>query len=206
MSSDAKPKPRRPKTFGMVMPGASGHSIMKILQESGTTDSDRALGIVWGSVVEMCLDHAIRDSFHYHKKIFDNRFHSSAPFGSFAVKIDLGFLTGLYSESAWRDFVILKDIRNKFAHDAEVSSFDDDSISALCGNFKLIERYAGDNEEAAEKREPQGHLPISEWRRWVFTHDLKGELSYPCGRFMLTVQVLTWALSAKPNPKREPHF
>jgi DNA-binding MltR family transcriptional regulator len=58
-------------------------------------------------------------------------FHSSAPLGSFAAKIRLAHLLGLISKDFYSDLEMMKEIRNRFAHDLSAVSFDQQSISPI---------------------------------------------------------------------------
>lgn len=107
--------------------------------------SDRAVAVLAGSIVETYLTRLVRHHLHDPDgKVWAQRAHPSGPFGSFALKIDLAFMVGLISEEARKDLIVIKDVRNRFAHDLDVSGFDDQSIAAKCENLTLIDQHIGD--------------------------------------------------------------
>ena len=64
--------------------------------------------------------------------------------GTFTTKIHLGFLVGIYGKAAHKDLLIVKDIRNAFAHSLEISSFKSDRIKSWTANLTFCDRYAAD--------------------------------------------------------------
>lgn len=106
-------------------------------------DSDRAVGIVGGSIVEQRLTELLLSRFpsgDIKEKIVERLFQSGGALGSFSVKIDAAYLFGLLTDVAWRELVTIKDIRNRFAHYLDISSFQNDRIKGLVANLKLIEQ------------------------------------------------------------------
>ena len=70
------------------------------------TDSDRAAGIVAGSIVEQRLKGYTVSRFpktDTAQQRLTDLFHSSAAFGSFSVKIDATYLFGLINEQSHKD-------------------------------------------------------------------------------------------------------
>jgi len=108
--------------------------------------SDRAAAVLAGSLVETRLTTFLRHRVNYDKKIWDKLTHSSAPLGTFSVKIDIAFLFGFISRLAHDDLVIVKEIRNRFAHDLELRDFGSQSIRDKCFNLRLVETYVVDHE------------------------------------------------------------
>jgi DNA-binding MltR family transcriptional regulator len=115
--------------------------------------SDRAVGIVIASIVEVHLTtlikgSLIKDSVSINGEAVDSlMFRSSGPLGSFSAKIRLAYLLGLISEECFRDLENMKNIRNQFAHHLEIGSFDVPTIADKCKNFKLVERYVINDKE-----------------------------------------------------------
>jgi DNA-binding MltR family transcriptional regulator len=123
---------------------------MAVLAEINQGASDRALGIIAASVVEIHLTKLIKDAFIMETTIKDKQtvrgqmFHSSGPLGAFSNKIRLAYLMGLISPGFFKDLEIMKEIRNRFAHYTEIGSFDHEEISSRCANFRLVDRYVTD--------------------------------------------------------------
>jgi hypothetical protein len=89
-------------------------------------DSDRAAGIVAGSIAEIRLEQALRSIMKADQAtIATELFRPSGPLGPFRTKIDLAFMLGILSGDAYKDLTNIKNIRNDFAHKLEMDAFDD---------------------------------------------------------------------------------
>lgn len=107
-------------------------------------DSDRGVGIVLAAFVSdeltRCVTRYLDHSTSEHRDRIKYLTHSSGPLGAFGTQIDLGWLLGIYSKASWRDLVRIKDIRNLFAHEYEVSSFTYPQVKALCDAIGIVDR------------------------------------------------------------------
>ncbi|WP_452181346.1 MltR family transcriptional regulator [Heyndrickxia sporothermodurans] len=65
----------------------------------------------------------------------------SAPLGTFSTRTTAAYALGLISEKEFKEINTLREIRNKFAHQVQVS-FDDQSISDLCKNLTMTAKEA----------------------------------------------------------------
>ena len=112
--------------------------------EALETDSDRGAAIVAASFVEDMLAvkirHLMRDDKAAHSPL-NEFFRSSGPLGSFSAKIQFGFLMRLYGVKVSKELDIIKNVRNKFAHQVEHTTFKDQAIKDLTANLKIIEGY-----------------------------------------------------------------
>jgi hypothetical protein len=164
------------------------------------TGSDRAVAIVGGSIVETSLTDALKIHLHESKKITDELFRSTGAFGMFTTKVHLGFLIGLYGEAAHRDFIVIKDIRNAFAHSLGVTDFETPRIKALTNNLTLCERYTIDqNAVETEEGTNKGRFP-KDWRWWCSIPNLEQNLQVPRERYVIAAQVLTYGLMIPGGP------
>lgn len=124
---------------------------------SPATSTDRAVAILGGSLVERRLALAIDSEINHLKAIDDEMFKGVGPLASFAAKVHLGYMLGLYGERAWRELRTIKDIRNRFAHSLDMSSFESQKITAWCGNLTLAEMCFGEdqnNDLSKQRRTP----------------------------------------------------
>jgi DNA-binding MltR family transcriptional regulator len=123
---------------------------MAVLAEINRGASDRALGIIAASLVEIHLTKLIRQVFITETKsggketVQEWMFHSSGPLGAFSNKIRLAYLMGLISAEFFKNLEIMRDIRNRFAHRTEIGSFDIPEISSRCFNFTIVDKYVID--------------------------------------------------------------
>jgi DNA-binding MltR family transcriptional regulator len=114
------------------------NDIRQTLRELEHT-SDRAAGIVGAVLVDESLTALLKSRLAPDENLLNELFRSSGPLGPFSVKINLGFLMGLYSKDAWKELDTIKNIRNQFAHYAP-RSFAYQSINDLANNLSLSER------------------------------------------------------------------
>jgi DNA-binding MltR family transcriptional regulator len=102
--------------------------------------SDRASAIVASSLIETRLNQIIHLRLSDEPKILKELFRASGPLGNFSTKIDLALLLGLIGKEAHGDLIVLKKVRNEFAHKLDTITFDTLKIQTLCANFVLIEK------------------------------------------------------------------
>jgi len=78
--------------------------------------------------------------------------NTSAPLGSFGSRLTMSYAIGLIDKDDLDILRTIKKIRNKFAHDLDIS-FDSQSIDSLCDTLKLRAtevKYSNDNPEKRE--------------------------------------------------------
>jgi DNA-binding MltR family transcriptional regulator len=123
-----------------------------------------------------------------HKKVEERLFMPSGPLGSFAVKIDLVHLLGLLSADGYHDMVIMKDIRNAFAHRLGIRDFKTPTIRDRCLNLRMIETHVGDTKfQAGESI--LSLAPDDRPRLRVFNYARKKK--QPRQRYLVTAQLIT---------------
>jgi hypothetical protein len=164
------------------------------------TGSDRAVAIVGGSIVETSLTDALKIHLHESKKVTDELFRSTGAFGMFATKVHLGLLTGLYGEAAHRDLIVIKDIRNAFAHSLEITDFETPRIKDLVNNLRLCERYSIDQEAIDTEAGRNAGASPKDWRWWCSVPNLEKNLQIPRERYVIAAQVLTYGLMIPGGP------
>jgi hypothetical protein len=105
--------------------------------------SDRALAVVMGSMVERAIEHTLRTRLRpeNHKELFG----FNGPLGTFSNKILIGYALALYGKDVRRDLNYIRHIRNAAAHSKRPISFKDKIISeatALLCAADLLENKA----------------------------------------------------------------
>lgn len=94
--------------------------------------TDRGVAIVGAAYVDIVLREAITarlcDLSDIMKLLFENR----GPLQDFGSRIQMAFALGAYGRRAYSDLLIIKDIRNAFAHSAEAMDFDHSDVARLC--------------------------------------------------------------------------
>lgn len=102
--------------------------------------SDRAAGIVSGSILEEILQRMITAFLMSHPNISKTMFDGVSPLSTFAAKIDLSYHLGLINETEYKDLNLIKKIRNEFAHSIKAISFDTNIIKDRCQELKTLQQ------------------------------------------------------------------
>lgn len=163
-------------------------------------DSDRAAGIVGGSIVEKRLEQALKSRLRDEKpQLLQEMFRPSGPLGPFSVKINLAFLQSFLTETAYKDLSTLKSIRNDFAHDLELDSFEIPTIRDRCSNLRVVNKHVG------PVPSPDDPSPRSDFYLGLPNHEEK--LSNPRFRYVMTAMIIGNALGeAADQTEKNPPF
>jgi hypothetical protein len=106
------------------------------LAEEIDKQRDRGAAILAASVLEDHLTEVIKTRLERNAKIEARMFKGYGPLASFAAKIDLGFLLGLYSLQVHKQLNYIRAIRNEFAHNLDPLSFRSQRIKDLCAHLQ----------------------------------------------------------------------
>jgi hypothetical protein len=99
--------------------------------------SDRATAIVAAAFVEDHLTTLLHSRMARDARVIKEAFRAGGPLGDFGTKITLGYLTGAYSDAAFKELNTIQFIRNRFAHSLATNSFLVQQIRDRCVNLKL---------------------------------------------------------------------
>ena len=104
---------------------------------------DRTAGLVWPILIDRRLRATIEGRWKDDSKgdVLRNLFEVSGPLGDAGARVRVGFAIGLYDEDMFSDLKLVVNIRNSFAHEPGVHSFDDSPIQDHVGNFRLVDKY-----------------------------------------------------------------
>jgi hypothetical protein len=117
------------------------HKDWPVIDEIEKTN-DRVTAIVGAALVEDRLETAIKVLLHEHDKLTPRMFSGTGPLASFATQANLGFLLGIYRENIWANLSRMARIRNVFAHELEVNTFDHDQVKDLMNNLDVVENLS----------------------------------------------------------------
>lgn len=155
-------------------------------------DSDRAAGIVAGSITETRLAEALKSRLKNDKPgIVADLFQPSGALGSFRTKIDLSYLMGLISDVAFKDLTIIKNIRNDFAHKLNVDTFDFQSIRDRCMNLSMIEDFVGPVPDTSIVLSADFIQKSTERKFFLGLPDYETKIKDPRFRFTMTAQIIS---------------
>lgn len=162
--------------------------------------SDRAIGIIAASLVEIHLLKLIKQTFITETKsngketTQETMFRSSGPLGSFSSRIQLAYIMGLISAELFKDLTTIKDIRNRFAHYTEMGSFKVPEISSRCFHLTLVDKYIMDPDNGVYG-DPST----------IFAYQISGaaqKLKDPKERYILGTQIISMGIQhGTVNPK-----
>lgn len=119
-----------------------------ILAEMQKSD-DRTAAILGAAMLDEALLAALRKRLRP-GDVSDGLLRPSGALGAFDARGKLAYALGIMGELTYKDFKILRDIRNHFAHVALVPApsgrprslgFESDRIRGWCGNLGLPEHY-----------------------------------------------------------------
>ncbi|MDR3544076.1 MAG: hypothetical protein P4L69_24435 [Desulfosporosinus sp.] len=103
-----------------------------ITSQAMAQESDRGCAIIGTAYLDILLrssiEHQIRPMADLRQKLFENR----GAMQDFSARITIAYAFKIIGHGAYADLNIMREIRNAFAHGAEVLSFDRDDIGELC--------------------------------------------------------------------------
>jgi len=101
-------------------------------------DSNRAVAVVWPAIVENRLTDALRACMRPDERVANELFRPEGALGTFAQKIKLGYMLGLYQEDLKDDLVLLAKIRNAFAHRVDITGFETSPVRDWMDNMTTL--------------------------------------------------------------------
>jgi hypothetical protein len=101
-------------------------------------ESDRGAAILAGSFTEHALGRYLRFRMK-DPKVADDLFAPMAPLANFAQRIAIAYAFGLIPEILYRDFDIIRRIRNHFAHHPMDASFSVPEVRQLAARLSSME-------------------------------------------------------------------
>lgn len=100
--------------------------------------SDRVAAIVGGAYVQEALVIGLRHYLIADKNVFARLFEKSGPLSTFEAQINLAYLCSFISKELRDDLIIIKKVRNDFAHRLDTASFEDQQNRDLIGNLTYL--------------------------------------------------------------------
>lgn len=105
----------------------------KLTEEERTAfydhSSDRAMAIVIAAIIENHLTALLRLLMRRDEKLADELFRPTGPLGPFGTKIRIAYMLRTFSVETYKDLICFTKIRNRFAHDLSVTSFENQAIT-----------------------------------------------------------------------------
>jgi hypothetical protein len=121
-------------------------------------DRDRA--IVLSAIAENHLTSLLQLLMLRHEKeISGQLFNPSGPLGPFRTKIRVAYMLRIIPPEVYKDLILVSKIRNKFAHDLSVKSFDDQKITDWVKSMHHYKMFLNSVRTFQEKAERESSLP-----------------------------------------------
>jgi hypothetical protein len=153
--------------------------------------NDRACGVLNASWVEQSLETAIsRTLARPASKLFD----TEGSFPTFSVKIQMAYALGLFGEKTNHDLLLIRTMRNGFAHCQLPLRFDIPEVKAVCDHLSLPDT------DARVLPKVVYDSPVDDPEPW-------GNLSHPKTRFVVCCYTIIYHLfddgrKAGPPPRQ----
>jgi hypothetical protein len=164
------------------------------------TGSDRVAGIVTPAFLEELLTTVLRNHLHQDIKLLNEILKPGGPLGDFGVKINMAFLVGIISDRASKDLHRIRKIRNEFAHNATLNTFDQSPIRDWAIALTIPNWYKAEGKiKPSDNAEPKTIRVPSD-------KDI-AKLSTPRGRFHVSCKCFFTALAVtEPRTPVNPQF
>ncbi|MCJ2121020.1 hypothetical protein [Methylobacterium sp. J-077] len=160
-------------------------------------ENDRTAAIVIGSFLDDFLLLALKSRLVDSPEL-DNYFKPDGACGSMGAKCRLGLLLGLYTRPFYKDLRRMGDIRNIFAHNIDIDSFNHDRVKNICGNLTIVKSNVW-----LDGQDPPWQ-PINHYFNWGRTAEkYQRETREPKWIYFNSWNILSqWLLNAAANPSR----
>jgi hypothetical protein len=106
------------------------------------SESERSAAILAAALLDDQIK-SLLEKFLVPDKDQTKMFNTYAPLSTFSGKVEMAYLLGLIPQDIRDDLVIVRKIRNLFAHRVEDVAFDKPPVSDLARNLKTIEWFLG---------------------------------------------------------------
>jgi DNA-binding MltR family transcriptional regulator len=133
-------------------------------------ESDRGIALIMVAYLDDVLAGALRAALVDDKEAAEVLFGPHGSASSLSERINLAYMVGLIGPRMRDDMIILKDIRNAFAHYHHDVKFEDQDIDARCHNFKTLPKYRQDAKASMNALRERLKVKEMSSARWVFCY------------------------------------
>lgn len=106
-------------------------------------ESDRGCVLVAASMLESLLEQDLRREVSRNgmsNRYINHAFDANGPLGTFSAKILIAKGFGLINEQVFQDLMVIRKLRNQFAHSIDLASFADEKVIAKVNSLRVIKR------------------------------------------------------------------
>jgi DNA-binding MltR family transcriptional regulator len=101
-------------------------------------ETDRSAAILIAGMIDYWLRHLLQARFVEDAEVVDNLLENERPLGTLGSRIAVAYCLGLITESERKDLIVIKNIRNKFAHQLHGITFSSKVIGDECDKLKGV--------------------------------------------------------------------
>lgn len=101
------------------------------------SNSDRGIVLICASIIDQILEEMLKGFLIDNPKVDKDLFKGNGPLQGFDQKIKMAFYLGLISKNEFNNIIYLQRVRNKFAHQVNGISFENEAIKNVCQNFNI---------------------------------------------------------------------
>ena len=106
--------------------------------------TDRAAAVVAGCILDDLLKSMLTAFFLQDINLDEKMFKGMAPLSTFSAKINIAYCTGLINKKQYNNLMLVKKIRDLFAHSVEDLTFDTPKIRDRCIQLKNFNKKPQD--------------------------------------------------------------
>jgi hypothetical protein len=111
------------------------HAQRDAMEQEFYGPSDRACGILFASWVELLVERAIK--YRLKPNASPALFDYDGPLGTFSHKISMAYGLGLFGQKTNHDLLLIRTLRNEFAHCQLPLHFEIPEVKSLCDHLML---------------------------------------------------------------------
>ncbi len=141
MADEPVPAEHWADSIALPMSPEQWDSIQKGLAEA-LQAKERVEGIVYLCSLDLVLEQLLRAVMIDDESV-DELMKEGQALQSFSIKLRLAYALGLIPEAMRKDLMYLNKIRNEFAHNGEIKSFDEAPICDWCANLSTMKGRDG---------------------------------------------------------------
>ena len=108
-------------------------------------EPDRGRALVLTAWLDDALDQYMRTRVVDDKKVIESLFDGDRPLSTFSARINAAYAFAYISNGVFRDLHAIRNIRNRFAHERALLTFEDQSIKDMCHNLDVIQKHLATN-------------------------------------------------------------
>lgn len=138
---------------------------------------DRVIAVVGAAYLDAMLDRLFREVLIDAEKEVDRLLRPEGAIGANGTRYQLAFCLGLITHDQRDDLKLIAQIRNRFAHDFKIDSFDEEPMRGYCSSLKqpslLVDlaknQFKGEvGESAAQYVRETSNTPREKFRTSIF--------------------------------------